>query len=126
MARPTAEATGVGSRRTEIVVSVAATVRTTSGRIGRASETGSANPSESRASISSRHEPGTDGALTDRSTVCPVRATRRTSDQAGDAGTIGTVALPSARATGVHRTAKRSDAGRPSVRVVHGIATTID
>ena len=50
---------------------------------------GSGNPSESRASISSRQEPGRVGADTDRLTLCPVRVARLTSDHVGAAGSAG-------------------------------------
>src|SRR5450759_1095805 len=124
---PPASATGGGgSRSTEIDASVGAATRSAIGWIGGASVAGSGSPSESRASTSSRQEPGTVGVATDRRTLCPARVVRPTGIHVEAGDPSGTVGPPSARATGVHRTANRIAAGKPSFRLVHGTSTTID
>src|SRR5664280_2846082 len=125
VARPAVATAGSGSTPTEIALSVAATTRTASERIGRASVGGRSDPSESRATRSRRQDPGRLGADTARLTICPARVALATSDHAAATGAAGALESPSARATGVHRTANRIASGRPSVRVVHGSATTI-
>jgi len=113
-----------GPRRPRFALSVAATTaRPANESVAHRSEAGATRPSHAPRCPAPGPRKARRGHR--QVTICPARVALATSDHAAATGAAGALESPSARATGVHRTANRIASGRPSVRVVHGSATTI-